>query len=182
VISIAADDTRIGQPEISLAAIRRLPPRIFPPQSACITLPKWCSSVSLWTRLGRKTGARESSCANAELMQPSILTSINFLRRFVALAFAKRALRDAVGDQFEKALCEVGTDVFDGTREERRYGRGRSLISLRSGRLPGNNIRLRIKQICGLIALLYLSQASSTSSCAHQPSLLEKYARSFHLR
>jgi cyclohexa-1,5-dienecarbonyl-CoA hydratase len=103
---IAADDTRIGLPEISLAcyppvAAAHLPTAIgFHKASEMVLL-----GETIEGREAERLGLINKVVPRAEL-STVVDTYVDMLltKSSAALAMAKRALRDAVGSQFEKAL------------------------------------------------------------------------------
>jgi cyclohexa-1,5-dienecarbonyl-CoA hydratase len=104
---IAADDTRIGQPEISLAcyppvAAAHLPSAIgLHHASEMVLLGEPIDGIRA-ERLGlvNRVVPKADLDASVDSYVDKLLTKSS-----VALAMAKRSLRDAVGDQFEKALA-----------------------------------------------------------------------------
>jgi len=125
---IAADDTRIGQPEIALAcyppvAAAHLPSAIGLHNASEIVLLGEPLDAIRAERLGlvNRVVPRAELDAAVDSYVDRLLTKSS-----VALALAKRALRDAVGDQFENALARsermyltelVGTDdMVEGVR------------------------------------------------------------------
>jgi len=104
---IAADDSRIGQPEISLAC--------YPPVAAA-HLPSAlglhnASEIVLLGEPVDATRAEKLGLVNRVVPRTELDATVDsyvdklLTKSSIALAFAKRALRDAVGDQFEKALA-----------------------------------------------------------------------------
>ncbi len=104
---IAADNTQIGQPEISVGcyppvAAAHLPSAIgFHKASEMVLLGEPISALDA-ERLGlvNKVVPRMNLDGTVDVYVDKLLTKSS-----AVLALAKRALRDAVGDQFEKALA-----------------------------------------------------------------------------
>ena len=104
---IAADDTRIGQPEILLAC--------YPPVAAAhLPAAIGLHNASEMVLLGEPIDAARAErlgLVNRVVPHADLAGTVDsyvdklLTKSSVALAMAKRALRDAVGDQFEKALA-----------------------------------------------------------------------------
>jgi cyclohexa-1,5-dienecarbonyl-CoA hydratase len=110
---IAADNTQIGQPEISLAC--------YPPVAAA-HLPSAIGfhKASEMVLLGEPIDAMKAErlgLVNTVVARADLDTTVDgyvdklLMKSSAALALAKRALRDAVGDQFEKALAR-SEDIY----------------------------------------------------------------------
>jgi cyclohexa-1,5-dienecarbonyl-CoA hydratase len=110
---IAADDSQIGQPEISLACY---PPAAAAHLPAAIGLHKASEMVLLGEPIDAAR-AEKLGLVNKVVRPLDLDAEVDsyvdklLSKSSVALALAKRAIRDAVGDQFEKALAR-SEDVY----------------------------------------------------------------------
>jgi cyclohexa-1,5-dienecarbonyl-CoA hydratase len=104
--TIAADDTQIGQPEISIGCY---PPVAAAHLPAAIGFHK-ASEMVLFGEAIDAVHAEKLGLVNEVVPRADLAGTVDIyvdkllMKSSAVLALAKRALRDAVGDQFEKAL------------------------------------------------------------------------------